>query len=194
MLVDGPDVVWMTGFGLADRERGVVADGDTVYHIGSASKAFAATALMQLWDQGRVNLEAPLTNYIPEFSMLPRYTDSGPVTVRSLLNHHSGIPGDVMNGMNATQVREDTADWLIHYLQGEYPAAPVNERYFYCNNGFILASEAVRRITGTPVCERRREQDFQPVGHECQLVPARHAGHRQPPGRRLRCRWATPAA
>ena len=58
-LVDGQNVVWATGFGKADREQGVSANADTVYHIGSCSTSFAATALMQLWDQAHLDLEAP---------------------------------------------------------------------------------------------------------------------------------------
>jgi CubicO group peptidase (beta-lactamase class C family) len=163
-LVDGQDVVWVTGFGSADREHGVAADADTVYHIGSCSKAFTGTALMQLWDQGRLDLEAPLTTYIPEFSMLPRFTHSEPVTIRSLLNHHSGLPGDFFNGLFTTQTRNDYNDWLIEYLQEDYPVAPVNERNSYCNTGFILLDEVVRRITSTPFAAATEAMIFSPLG------------------------------
>lgn len=61
--MDDQAVVWAAGFGYADREAGVAAAADTVFHVGSVSKAFLGTAYMQLWDQGRVNLEAPLTAY-----------------------------------------------------------------------------------------------------------------------------------
>ena len=147
-LVDDQTVVWATGFGNADREGGVAADADTVYHVGSCSKAFLGTAYMQLLDQGRVDLEAPLTTYMPEFAMLPRFTNSGTVTIRSLLNHHSGIPGDFFNGMITTRAINDYQNWLINCLQGDYPFAPVNERAYYCNSGFVLLSDVIRRITG----------------------------------------------
>ena len=163
-LVDGQNVVWATGFGKADRERGVSANAKTVYHIGSCSKSFAATALMQLWDQGQLDLEAPLTTYMPEYSMLSRFTNSEPVTIRSLLNHHSGIPGDIFNGLFATQNRNDTVDWLINYLQGDYPFAPVNERNYYCNTGFILLSDVIGRITGEPFATATRNMIFRPLG------------------------------
>lgn len=175
-LVDGQDVVWATGFGKADRERGVPANANTVYHIGSCSKAFAATALMQLWDQDRLDLEAPLTNYISEFSMLPRFTNSEPVTIRSLLNHESGIPGDVMNGLVTLQIRTDTMDWLIDYLQGDCPFASVNERFSYSNTGFVLLSEVIRRITGTPFEAAMESMILDPLGmHASSFLPDKSA-------------------
>lgn len=149
-LVDSNRVVWATGFGNADREDKIVADADTVYHIGSCSKAFLGTAYMQLLDQSRVDLEAPLTNYIPEFAMLPRFTNSASLTIRSLLNHHSGLPGDFFNGMVTTRLIDDYPAWLINFLNNDYPFAPVNERASYCNSGFVLLSDAIRRITGEP--------------------------------------------
>lgn len=66
VLVEDQEIVWARGFGYADRENGVEADADTVYHIGSCSKAFLGTAAMQLLDEGRIDLEASPTNYIPE--------------------------------------------------------------------------------------------------------------------------------
>ncbi len=147
-LVDDQTVVWSKGFGLADREGEVAADADTVYHVGSVSKAYLATAYMQLLDQGRVDIETNLTRYMPEFLMLERFTNSGPVTIRSLLNHHSGIPGDFFNGMITTRVVDDYAPWLINCLQDSYPFIQVNQRYTYCNSGFLLLSDVIRRITG----------------------------------------------
>ncbi len=165
-LVDGQDVVWSQGFGWADREGGVAADADTVYHVGSVSKAFLGTAYMQLLDQGRVDIEAPLTNYLAEFALLPRFADPGTVTIRSLLNHHSGIPGDFFNGMITTRVLDDYAPWLIACLRGDYAFLPVNQRSYYCNSGFLLLSDAIRRITGTNFPDAMEAMLFQPLGME----------------------------
>ena len=193
-LVDDQTVVWAKGFGMAAREGGVTADADTVYHIGSVSKAFLGTAYMQLLDQGRVDIETNLIHYMPEFSMLERFTNSGPVTIRSLLNHHSGLPGDFFNSMFTTRSVEDNPAWLINYLQSDYPFAPVNERAYYCNSGFVLLSDAVRRITGTSFAAFNDAMIFSPLGMEAssfmpdkpaisnRLAAAYNAdGERQPP-------------
>ncbi|MBU0715119.1 MAG: serine hydrolase [Verrucomicrobia bacterium] len=160
-LVDDQTVVWATGFGSADREGGVAADADTVYHIGSCSKAFLGTAYMQLLDQGRVDIETNLTHYMSEFSML---SNVAPVTIRSLLNHQSGLPGDFFNGMVTTRTLDDYTSWLINCLQNDYPFAPVNERAYYCNSGFVLLSDVVQRITGTNFAEATDAMIFSPLG------------------------------
>jgi len=120
-------------------QHGVAADADTVYHVGSVSKAFLGTAYMQLLDQSRVDLDLPLTNYLAEFSMLPRFTNST-VTIHSLLDHHSGIPGDFFNGLWTERLRPDYMDWFINCLQNDYPFAPLNERSEYCNSGFVCSA------------------------------------------------------
>jgi len=166
-LVDDQTVVWAQGFGYADREAGVAADPDTVFHVGSVSKAFLGTAYMQLLDQGMVDLEAPLTTYMTEFSMLSRFTNSSPVTIRSLLNHHSGLPGDFFNSLvTTTQLRDGYPAWLINCLQGDYPFAPADIRRYYCNSGFVLLSDVVRRITGTNFSGSLDAMIFTPLGME----------------------------
>ena len=73
-LVDGPRVVWTQGFGSADREAGMPVTADTLFHIGSLSKTFSAIAVMQLVERGLVDLDKPLSTYVPEFSLLPRFS------------------------------------------------------------------------------------------------------------------------
>jgi CubicO group peptidase (beta-lactamase class C family) len=90
IMVDGK-VVYAEGFGMADREKSIPVDKATIFNIGSISKVYVATAIMLLVDDGRVSLDRPVTDYLPEFKMVDdRYKK---ITVRMLLNHVSGIPG-----------------------------------------------------------------------------------------------------
>lgn len=98
-LVDDQRVVWSQGFGYADAERRIPATDQTLYGIGSVTKLFTAAAVMQLAEQGRIDLDVPLTRYLPEFSMRARFADAAPITPRNLLTHHSGLPGDYLKGM-----------------------------------------------------------------------------------------------
>jgi CubicO group peptidase (beta-lactamase class C family) len=75
-LVDGDRTVLARGFGWADRAAGAPVTADTLFHIGSTSKPMAAAAVMQLVEQGRVDLDAPLSRYVPEFSLLPRLREA----------------------------------------------------------------------------------------------------------------------
>jgi CubicO group peptidase (beta-lactamase class C family) len=76
-------LVWSSGFGVADVENEVPARGDTVYRIASISKTFAATAVLQLVDQGTVQLEDRIEKYVPSFHH--------PVSLHQILTHTSGI-------------------------------------------------------------------------------------------------------
>lgn len=85
VVLDGA-LAWSAGFGMADLENSVRATAQTVYRVGSISKALTATAAMALWEQGKLNLDVPVQTYCPEFPQ-----KQWPVTTRQLLAHLGGI-------------------------------------------------------------------------------------------------------
>ena len=88
---------WTQGFGYADTVRGIPVIDETIFNMASISKPFTAIALMQLVEQGLIDLDEPITTYLPEFSMLPHPEYGGNyqnITIRMLLNHTAGIPRD----------------------------------------------------------------------------------------------------
>jgi len=146
-LVDGQRVVWARGFGYADKEAGVPAGADTIYEIGSLSKTFAAMAIMRLKEEGRIDLDQPLTTYVPAFSILQRFPQSGPITIRSILTHHSGIPGDLFNGACTEDAPFDYEAWLIQYLQDQYTSAPVGSVMAYSNSAVALLHAVIEKVS-----------------------------------------------
>jgi CubicO group peptidase (beta-lactamase class C family) len=68
-IMDDGKIVYSEGFGMADRERSIPVDRHTIFNIGSVSKVYVTTAIMLLVDEGRVDLDKPVTRYIPEFKM-----------------------------------------------------------------------------------------------------------------------------
>ena len=88
-LVDDQEVVWARGFGVARPLDSVPATAATVYRVGSVSKLFTDIAVMQLVERGVLDLDAPVTNYLPDFH--PRNTYSKPITLRQLMAHRSGL-------------------------------------------------------------------------------------------------------
>ncbi len=145
-LVDGQNVVWSRGFGYADKEANVPAGADTIYEIGSLSKTLAATAVMRLVDEGRMDLDRPLATYLPAFSINQRFPASGPITVRSVLTHHSGIPGDLFNGAFTDGQPFDYDTWLLDTLRNEYTAAPVGSVLAYSNSAIALLRPAIAAV------------------------------------------------
>lgn len=127
-LVDNGKIVWSEGFGFANQELKIPATADTVYMIGSVSKTLTTAALLNLYDQGLVELDAPVTSYLPEFDMKGRYANQMQgITVMRLLNHHSGIPGDIWDAGFVDEMWADWdtslyINWLYSYLRDDYPA------------------------------------------------------------------------
>jgi CubicO group peptidase (beta-lactamase class C family)/D-alanyl-D-alanine dipeptidase len=88
-LVDDQTVVWAQGFGLADPAAKVPATADTIYRVGSVSKLFTDLAIMQEVERGRLDLDAPVTRYLPDFKPINPF--GKPITLRQLMSHRSGL-------------------------------------------------------------------------------------------------------
>jgi CubicO group peptidase (beta-lactamase class C family) len=163
-LVDGDRTVWARGFGWADRAARVPVTAGTLFHIGSTAKTMAAAAVMQLVQQGRVDLDAPLSRYVPQFRMLPRFRGSV-ITVRSVLDMHSGIPGDINNGL-ITMGRPYLGynRFLLRVLAKDYPERRVNTAWAYSNSGYALLQNLVQNVTGQGFATYTREHLFGPMG------------------------------
>ena len=88
-LVDDQQIVWARGFGFARPQTKVPATAETVYRAGSVSKLFSDVAIMQLVEQGKLDLDVPVTRYLPDFH--PRNPFDKPVTLRQLMSHRAGL-------------------------------------------------------------------------------------------------------
>lgn len=134
----------------ADQEDAAVDNGSTkerLYCVGSVSKVYVTAAVMQLADKGLVDIDAPLTTYIPEFRMAdPRYTG---ITVRMLMDHTSGLMGTQYKNMDLYGDNDMASyDELLASLANQRLKADPGEYSAYCNDGFCLLALVVERVTG----------------------------------------------
>jgi CubicO group peptidase (beta-lactamase class C family)/D-alanyl-D-alanine dipeptidase len=88
-LVDDQQIVWAQGFGLADPDKKIAATAQTIYRVGSVSKLFTDIGIMQLAERGELSLDAPITDYLPDFQ--PSNHFGKPITLRELMSHRSGL-------------------------------------------------------------------------------------------------------
>src|ERR1700737_3587185 len=88
-IVDDQQIVWAQGFGMADAKNHVPATAETVYRIGSVSKLFTDIGIMQLVERGKVDLDAPVSRYLPNFH--PANPFGGQITLREMMAHRSGL-------------------------------------------------------------------------------------------------------
>lgn len=180
-VVRDQDLLWSAGFGRADRELGTPATPRTIYSICSISKLFTAIAVMQLRDAGKVDLHAPVSEYLPWFTIEQSYPNGPPVTVWGLLTHSSGLPreSDVPYWTPPDfpfPTREEVRERLAEQ-ETLYPAAT----YFqYSNLGLTLAGEIVAEVSGRPYEESVAEHVLEPLGLRSTRpeMPAELAGGR----------------
>ena len=161
-VVDDQKVVWSQGFGYADTANKIPATSETVYRVGSISKLFTDTLVMQLAEQGKLDIDKPLQTYLPEFSIKTRFPDAGPITPRNLMTHHSGLPGDINNGMWTHKPKPFSQ--LVGQLKDEYVAYPPNTIWSYSNLGLTLLGSMVERISGKDFNTYAEAQLLKPLG------------------------------
>ena len=133
--------------GINDMEGKKPLTKDTMYGIGSTSKVFTAAAVMKLVDEGKIDLDAPLINYIPDFTMKDeRYKQ---ITPRMLLNHSSGLQGTSMGNAFLFEDNDTYShDTLLKQLSTQSLKANPGAFSVYCNDGFTLAEILVERVSG----------------------------------------------
>jgi serine beta-lactamase-like protein LACTB len=156
-VVVDDQLVWSQGFGFADLESGDRATGSTLYRIGSVSKPIVGTALMQLVEQGRVDLDADIRTYIPQWPAKP-WT----ITVRHLVTHTSGIRhyrGDEFNSM----VHYDDLVAPLEIFKDDPLLFEPGTRYSYSTYGFNLVANIVENVSGLPIDVYMREHVFEPA-------------------------------
>ena len=143
---------------------------DILYGIGSVSKIYTTVAVMQLAEDGKLSLDAPVTRYLPEFRMADsRYQD---ITVRMLLNHSSGImgtglSGDVLFGSSDASA----ADTLLEELSDQRLVADPGAYSVYCNDGFTLAELVVEAVSGMDFMDYVDREILDPLGLENTFAP-----------------------
>ena len=146
-MMDSGEIVESGVGGVYSKQENRLLTTENLFGIGSTSKMFTTAALMRLADQGKVDLDCPVTDYIPEFTMADeRYQD---ITVRMLLNHSSGLMGSTYgNGFLFDDADTQAHDTLLDDLATQTLKADPGAFSVYCNDGFTLAEIVIERVSG----------------------------------------------
>lgn len=161
VLVRGDEVLWSEGFGLADIGHNQAATADTPFRAGSLAKPMTAIAVMQLAEEGLIDIDQPLDGYLPAFAIRSRFdTTIEPITVRSVLSHHAGLPTDLNKGMWTEQPFTAVAT----KLRDEYACFPPNLVFSYSNVGYTLLGHLVQQVSGVPYARYMDQRVFRPLG------------------------------
>jgi len=161
----GGDVIYAQGFGMADGPRGMAATADTVYHWASITKIVTAVAIMQLREQGLVDLDAPASDYLDYFPI------EYPITVRHLLSHSSGLPEPTdFVWVNLRLDGQPLPDFdLVDRTFYEWVTGLMfepGEENAYVNPDYLTLGQIVAKVSGQPYIEYVQEHILAPLGME----------------------------
>ena len=159
----GDEILLREGYGLADMELGVSIEPEMVFRLGSITKQFSAVAIMMMVEEGRLRLDQPLAEMLPDY---PDVYDSK-VTLEHLLTHTSGIPS--YTGMQEfwQSARKDhsVAEMLDYFDEKELEFEP-GEKWVYNNSGYFLLGAILEEVSGKTYSEVMDELIFGPLGLE----------------------------
>lgn len=162
-IVQGGALVHVTTLGQADLEAGRPVTRATAFRIASMTKSVTALAILLLRDRGRLALDAPLADYIPQFAAVrPATRDSAPVTARHLLNHTAGFVTDDPWGDRVLGMAPAELDALI--ATGRLFARAPGLAHEYSNLGYALLGRVITNLSGRPYQAFIQESILQPIG------------------------------
>lgn len=180
-LVTDHQFRWAKGFGSADVENSVPATERTVYRLASISKTITAVAVMQLVEQGKLDLDAPVQRYCPAFPEKP-----WPITARHLLAHLSGIrhykrPEEITSTRHYTRIVD-----TLEIFKGDPLEHEPGARFTYTTYGYNVLGCAIEGASGMSYMDYVREHIFRPAGMErarddnvFAIIPHRAQGYRR---------------
>jgi len=152
----GEELAWSEATGLADVEQGVDASPDTQYAVASITKTFTAASVLQLRDEGKLDLDDPLSKHLPEAA-------HGTPTLRRMLAHASGLqrepPGEIWESLAFPDEEE-----LLAGLEEAEQVLPPMAAWHYSNLAYALLGIVVARLSGTPFRDYVQERLLAPVG------------------------------
>ena len=170
-VVRNGSLEFFCGHGVADIASNAPVSEDTIFRVGSITKTFTAIAVMQLHEQGLVGLDAPASEYLRVYRLIPARGSFGPATVRHLLTHTAGIrevlhPSGVVRPLFGETVAagRPVPSLAGFYRRGLRIDAEPGSRFRYTDHGFATLGQIVEDVTGQRLDRYLREHIFVPLG------------------------------
>lgn len=161
-VVSDQDLVWSQGFGLADIEKKTPMTPQTVFRIASITKTFTSTAILQLRDRGKLQLDDPVVKHLPWFTYRNRFPDGPAVTIRQLLTHTSGLPRE--SAMPYwTDYKFPTHEQMVALLHTQESIFEPETRLKYSNLGMAILGEVVAAASGQSYANFIEDNILQPL-------------------------------
>jgi serine beta-lactamase-like protein LACTB len=165
-VVENGQYEWASGFGLADVENNVPASEHTLFRLASISKPLTATAAMELWERGKLDLDAPVQKYCPSFPQKP-----WPISTRQVMGHLAGIRHYKTGGQNDleggnTKHFDDPIQAGLNFFKDDALLSEPGTHFHYSTQGYTLVGCVVEGASGSNYVQFMRENVFLPAGME----------------------------
>lgn len=163
IVIDGEENVFIKNFGYADKEKKIPVTSGTLFELASCSKAYTALGVLQLEQEGLVNLDDPVSMYLPWFYARYWSRKTWAITLRHLLYHTSGIfwksiadipPGD----------KPDALERTVRNIVGIRLKYPPGRQYGYATINYDILGAVIETVSGIPFGDYMREKVFEPLG------------------------------
>ncbi len=160
-IVDKGEIVYATGYGFSDLENKKKANANTIYGIGSITKAFTALSIMQLQEQEKLRVTNSIKDYLVDLKIENPFNDSNQIYINDILSHTSGLPSDIANGFFVDN--PPTISWVIKELNKQRLISPRRYISAYSNVGYGLLGEVISRVSGLSYGDYLRQNIFTPL-------------------------------
>jgi len=146
LVADGEKVIFKKGYGLANMEWDIANEPNTKFRLGSITKQFTSMIIMQLVEEGKIQLDGKITNYLPGY----RIDTGNKVTIHHLLTHTSGIPSytSLPNFLKDVSRNPYTVDEFVKLFCSDSLAFEPGSKFSYNNSGYFLLGAIIEKVTG----------------------------------------------
>ncbi len=174
-VVENGEYEWGGGFGFADMEENAPASEHTLFRLASISKSLTATAAMQLWERGQLDLDAPVQKYCPSFPQKP-----WPITTRQVMGHLAGIRHYKTGSQDDPEVGntkhfDNPIQGGLDFFKNDALLSEPGKQFHYSTQGYTLVGCVIEGASGTKYVEFVRQNVFVPAGMENTQVDNRFA-------------------
>lgn len=174
-IVEDGELTWAGGFGFADLENNVPASEHTLFRLASISKSLTATAAMQLWERGQIDLDAPVQKYCPAFPQ-----KQAPITTRQVMGHLGGIRHYKAGSQDDPEVGntkhfDNPIQAGLDFFKNDPLVAEPGTHFHYSTQGYTLVGCVMEGASGSKYTDFMRQNVFVPAGMDQTQVDDRFA-------------------
>jgi CubicO group peptidase (beta-lactamase class C family) len=166
-IVNDQEIIWTGAFGYANPGNKTLMKSSTIFSICSISKLFTSVAIMKLYDEGKLRLDDRIDDLLPWYNLEQKFPDSGPITIRSLLTHSSGLPREANYPYwTGPDFPFPTEEQVKNQLSEQETLYPASTYFQYSNLGITLLGQIIEKVSGIPFDAYIKQNIIVPLGLE----------------------------